>query len=424
MINKIILFFTVLITMSAVAQKQQASPYSFFGFGNNIPSKTIEESLMGGVGASFSDPLHLSFSNPASLSGLRFTTYAIGTSNYQSSISDNTIKQKSSAFTLSYLALGFPVGKKIGVTGGLRSKTGVGYNLQQNYDAVGTESKGVYSYEGEGGTSTLFLGFGYEVFKGLSLGLEAGYVFGTIDNTVTQEQDDLLYDIRYRTKNTLRGFDTKFGVNYQAKMSTKHMLGLGLVFLKSKDISVQESKRLYKGLFNGIDVESIISSLPEVVTNNSGIVNPVNTTLALGYGELSKWNTSVELSFNKAMSFYGSALENNTKSVTFTDYKRISVGGYYIPKFNSITNYFSRVVYRAGIKYEDLGMQVGGTQIKDFGMSFGVGLPMGKGLSDLNVGFEYGKKGELTTSLVEEKYFNLKLSFSLGDKWFRKRKID
>ena len=69
-------------------------------------------------------------------------------------------------------------------------------------------------------------------------------------------------------------------------------------------------------------------------------------------------------------------------------------------------------------------MYLDGTEITDFGMSFGIGLPMGKGLSDLNVGLEYGIKGEVTDTLVEEKYINLKLSLSLGDKWFRKRKID
>jgi hypothetical protein len=30
----------------------------------------------------------------------------------------------------------------------------------------------------------------------------------------------------------------------------------------------------------------------------------------------------------------------------------------------------------------------------------------------------------VTSSLIEEKYVNLKMSFSLGDRWFKKRKID
>ena len=89
-----------------------------------------------------------------------------------------------------------------------------------------------------------------------------------------------------------------------------------------------------------------------------------------------------------------------------------------------MSNYFHRVTYRAGFKYENTGLVLNGTEITDIGMSFGVGLPLGKGLTDLNIGAEYGIKGEIVGNLVEERYFNIRMSLSLGDKWFRKRKID
>ena len=91
---------------------------------------------------------------------------------------------------------------------------------------------------------------------------------------------------------------------------------------------------------------------------------------------------------------------------------------------NSLTNYFQRVVYRYGFKYENTGMELRGEQLNDLGMSFGLGLPLGKGLTYLNLGVEYGVKGKASSALVEEKYLNVRMSMSLGDKWFRKRKID
>jgi hypothetical protein len=51
-------------------------------------------------------------------------------------------------------------------------------------------------------------------------------------------------------------------------------------------------------------------------------------------------------------------------------------------------------------------------------------LPLGNRLSNVNVGFEYGKKGTTSNGLLEENYFNFRLSLSLNDIWFRKRKID
>jgi hypothetical protein len=419
MIYRTTLFFALFFSLNMLAQKQQASPYSFFGIGNAFPSKTVEESLMGSVGVSFSDPVRLNFSNPAGLSSLRFTTYAIGALNSQTSLSDETSNQNSSVFSLSYVALGFPIGNRIGVSGGLRTRTGVGYTLKEG--ELSSE-QGLYTYEGKGGTNSLFLGVGYRLFKGFSVGLEGAYVFGTIDNTITQQQEDLQYDIRLRTENVLRGFDTKLGFSYQQVFSKKYTLGAGFVLQKRKDIHVSTTSQLYNGFFSEFS-ESTVRTLEEE-SASAKMKTPVNATFSIGYGALQKWNASLEYSFQEALRFSGDALQNNLRKVNYNSSKRLSLGGYYIPKYNSLTSYFSRVTYMAGIKYEDLGMQIEGTQIKDFGMSFGVGLPMGRGLSNFNVGIEYGKKGEVTSSLIEEKYVNLKMSFSLGDRWFKKRKID
>jgi hypothetical protein len=60
-------------------------------------------------------------------------------------------------------------------------------------------------------------------------------------------------------------------------------------------------------------------------------------------------------------------------------------------------------------------------------MSFGLGLPL-KQASSVNLGFEFGKRGTAANNLIEENYFNLRISLSLtasgAQSWFRKRKID
>ncbi len=64
------------------------------------------------------------------------------------------------------------------------------------------------------------------------------------------------------------------------------------------------------------------------------------------------------------------------------------------------------------------------TSIDDFGISFGVGLPLGNQVSRLNLGFEFGKRGTTDNGLVEEEYFNFRLGLTLSNKWFRKREIN
>ena len=61
-------------------------------------------------------------------------------------------------------------------------------------------------------------------------------------------------------------------------------------------------------------------------------------------------------------------------------------------------------------------------------MSFGLGLPLGRKLSNINIGFEFGEKGSTSNSLIQENYINLRVGLSLNavgrQAWFQKRKID
>ena len=161
---------------------------------------------------------------------------------------------------------------------------------------------------------------------------------------------------------------------------------------------------------------------------------PVVTNIGVGLGKLNKWYTGLEYEFRDAIDTNG-YLDNTSSAYTFGSANRLSLGGFYIPKINSINSYFERVTYRAGIRFENTGLLVNGTpssnnftSINDFGISFGLGLPLGNRVSNLNLGFEYGKKGTTNNNLIQENYFNIRASLSLNAignlSWFQKRKID
>ena len=81
MIKKIIVIITLFISVASFAQKNNASAYSFFGIGDKNNSNTVEQISMGGIGVSLNDQFRLNLSNPASLSSLKFTTYALAIEN-------------------------------------------------------------------------------------------------------------------------------------------------------------------------------------------------------------------------------------------------------------------------------------------------------------------------------------------------------
>mgnify|MGYP000415625678 CR=1 FL=1 len=114
----------------------------------------------------------------------------------------------------------------------------------------------------------------------------------------------------------------------------------------------------------------------------------------------------------------------NIDNIVFEDATTISVGGFYIPKYNSFSKYFKKVVYRAGIRFEDTGLKINNESINEFGISFGVGLPVGNFFSNANLGIEIGKRGTINQNLVEENFINFQISLSLNDRWFIKRKYN
>ncbi len=62
------------------------------------------------------------------------------------------------------------------------------------------------------------------------------------------------------------------------------------------------------------------------------------------------------------------------------------------------------------------------TQLNEFGISFGLGLPLRRSLSSINLGIEIGRFGKVSNNLVKETFFKFKLGISMHQKWFEQRK--
>ncbi|MGB5205470.1 MAG: hypothetical protein WBN63_14875, partial [Eudoraea sp.] len=111
-------------------------------------------------------------------------------------------------------------------------------------------------------------------------------------------------------------------------------------------------------------------------------------------------------------------------NIIYEDATTIAIGGYIVPDYASFTSYAKRVNYRFGGRYENTGMIINGKEINDYGITFGLGLPLGSGFDNINLGLTYGIRGTATANLVEESYFKVNIGLSFNDKWFQKRKIN
>jgi hypothetical protein len=428
MIKKILIAFLLLTSVAFLAQRTNSSPYSYFGIGEEFSGTTVEQSSMGGIGVAFNHYKYLNFTNPAAYADLRYTVYSFGVLNNDLTVKSGTSNQNVNSTSLSYFALGFPIGRKAGLSFGLQPVSSVGYSLTNSIKDSNGDTSEISLFAGNGGVNRIYSSFGIKVAKGLSLGLEADYSFGNVDNSITNQRANVSLGTKYNEVTVLEGTSIKLGAQYQKELKNKLILNAGATFKFGNNLNVTGNDYLYSLTFN----QSGFESPRDTVSSNeiNGKFNlPFKSILGLGMGKQDKWYAGVEYENQDAISTKG-LLASTNGAYRYGNSNRISLGGFYLPKINSISNYWNKVTYRAGVRFEKSGLLVDGSgnntnfiPIDDFGMSFGLGLPL-KQLSTVNMGFEFGKKGTTNNNLIEENYFNFRLSLSLTDNWFIKRKID
>ena len=416
MIKKILFITLVLCSALAVGQLNgNPSPYSFYGIGTEQFQGTTENRSIGGL-STVSDSLHLNLRNPASLGKLRFVTFAVGGNHDQVGLEDATINSTASNSAFSYLALGFPVAKRVGVSFGLIPFTSVGYQLEE---ANGTQ---IDQFSGQGGLNRVFLSTGYKAFKGFTIGGSIEYNFGNIQNESFIIIDQVEFGTRETNRSDILGFTFNLGAQYEIDLSEKLRLYSSLSYIPSTSINSENQREVASVFFNPTIAVFQEAAVTNLDVADSDFEFPSAITFGLGIGEHNKWYVGGEITNQNNSSFTNRSF--TLDNAEFVDATQIRFGGFYTPNFRSIRSYASRVTYRAGLRIEETGLVVNGESIDEFGISFGVGLPVGTILNNVNIGFEYGQRGTTSANLIQENIFNFNIGLSFNDIWFIKSKFN
>ena len=86
--------------------------------------------------------------------------------------------------------------------------------------------------------------------------------------------------------------------------------------------------------------------------------------------------------------------------------------------------FFKRLFYRVGANYTNTYLNVDNTQLNQYGITFGFGIPNRRSKTSYNINFEYGQRGTTDNNLIKENYAIISLNLSLSDIWFYKRKYE
>jgi len=415
MIKRFIIIVALLITVVSAAQEGTSSPYSFYGIGLTKFKGTVENQSMGGI-RMFSDSIHINLRNPGSYGRLRLTTFTVGGSHQSTSLKTDDAKESSRTTSLDYLAIGLPTGRlNFGL--GLIPFTTVGYRILDI-----NEEETSNRFTGRGGMNKVFLTAGYSVNDDLSIGVDVNYNFGNIQNNFTAIQNGVQFGSRQINRTDLRGFNLNFGLDYQRDINEKLKLYTVATFAPQMDITAEKMTNIATITFRADGSEVVVEENDETFPQGD-LTLPSEFTLGLGLGATNKWFLGAEYSNISANDFNFNS-GNSFAEVQYDNASQYRLGGFYIPEYNSLTSYFSRVVYRAGLRYEETGLNLRGEGINEFGISFGLGIPAGRFFTNANIGMEYGQRGTTNSGLLKENFFKLSISLSLNDKWFQQRKFD
>lgn len=420
MIKKILIAFLCVVAHGAFAQNGTISPYSYFGIGDDRDKGAVDTQMMGGV-SMYGDSIHINLSNPAAYSKLRLTAYTAGISHKEYQLKSWNEEQRTSVTNLDYLAIGFPLAKNVGFGFGIMPYSSVGYSLNSTSNSANGEVSNFF--EGEGGLNRLYASIGFEPIKNLSFGVTANFNFGTLEYQRIQSVEGVQFGTLDDRESNINGYDFKYALNYNPTIKDKYTLYTSVLINTQGNLTSENTQTLGSfSLVTGNNVEVVDVDLDASNLRNTELKIPTRTTFGLGFGENKKWFLGAEYSFQQMGDFENTFL--GLDNIDYGDANTYALGGYWIPDYRSLTGYFNRITYRAGLRYDMTGMTINNKEINNFGITFGLGLPLGADFSNLNVGFELGRRGTTDANLIEESYFKINLGLSLNARWFVKTKIN
>lgn len=409
-IRKIVLSIAFFSALSLSGQVNSVSQYSFYGLGEKNNNTNNEFFLMGGLSAA-TDSIRANEKNPASLSKLLLTNFSVGSSVKINSMMAGDSKTNAKTMNIDYISLAFPLYEKLAVAATLAPYSWVGYKIAAQRDDI------KYNHAGDGGLSRANFCVGYEIYKNISLGLGANFIFGKRE-TESISTESASYMVQEYNLSKYKGFTFKIGGQYD--FTTKdNKIGTISIHISPEAKINSTNTRKFSAISNATQRQIVVPDLGDRAKTH--ITIPTEIGIGACLSEPRVWILGAE--YNFVSSGYTDPFVS-PKDVEYNSGHTISIGGSYTPRYDAFTNYLRRMTYRAGLYYQKTGLSIRDNSIDDFGITFGVNLPTGGGLSSVSVGAVAGQRGKNVNGLIAERYLGVKVGFSFSDKWFVKSKYN
>lgn len=420
--TKIKITFILLLTSAWVsAQNITGSPFSAFGYGiiENLSTGTSQG--IGGAAAGLSLTDEINTRNPAAAGFIPRQTFlfnaGLRSKRVEYSTAESSVVKYDNGFT--GLNAAFNITNNWSAGFGVMPYSSIGYKIQTqdslSYEDISYSTR--TNYYGEGGLNKVYLTTAFQ-YKGLSLGMDVSYMFGVLSARTESAVSDTLHSgFLLRTNNlNMKGLHFSYGLQYKYDLGEYSNITVGAVYRQASDLDSR------KVLFGHTVLTSPYATLKDTIVQDT--VRNLTAELPQGYSagvsyKSKRWLFSVDYS---ADMWEGVSIDQRPLSETVNSFK-FSGGLEYRPSHVPET-YWQALRFRLGGYYMSDYIKAAGNKVEAYALTFGFGIPAQKSRTMLNLNFEIGKKGKLSSNTLSENFYGLNLSINMSDIWFIQRKFD
>lgn len=424
----IILFAALFSTNTLYSQFNTYSPYTRFGLGDLAKQGFGQNLAMGGTGIAIHDNNRLNYLNPAAFSALDSTSvyFDFGANTFHNEYKTTNYSNSWWNMNLHHVAFASSMGKYLAISTGIVPYSSIGYNIKQEYnDYVTGEAMDTY-YRGDGGIMNFYVGTSVKLFNRISLGVTMNYLMGRL----TRERSvDFPMNSNYASASTLENFDIRepfftLGLQYKEVIKDKFFFSVGGVYDFASEMHADVK---YQAVNEFYPYDTVTMGGSQLIDPNYAVEGdtalgdftiPVKKGIGIALGIPNK----LTLTGDYYMQDWTGSMSG--ENYTTTNASSMHFGAEFIPDAEALRGFHNYIAYRVGGYYSNYYLQVNGTQLEDYGITFGVGIPVRTMKSSINVAFTLGTRGTTEHNLVKENYGIITFNVTLHDLWFRKRRFD
>ncbi|MEN8156897.1 MAG: hypothetical protein ABFS10_08095 [Bacteroidota bacterium] len=443
-----LLLIAIFSSITLYSQFNTYSPYTRFGLGDLSKNGFGQNLAMGGTGVAIHEGNRINYLNPAASAALDSTSvyFDFGANAFFNQYKFNDPSGQGAGdisnswwnMNFHHVAFASSMGKYLGLHAGIVPYSSIGYNIKQEYNDLTSGTALDTYYSGEGGTMNFFLGTSVKFFDRISMGVTMNYLMGKM--TRRRNVEFPMNPTIYSSTASREDFDLKqpvfsFGLQYKEVIGDKFFFSLGGVYDLKTDASVEMKYNVTNTIYPGrpIEIDSVTTITPEYILSADTLDRSFNLPQKVGVGIALGIPDKLTVTGDYYMQDWTGALSG--PGYKTTNASSLHVGAEYTPDVEALRGYHKFITYRLGGFYSNSYLSVlkptpepGATdnyyQLTDYGMTFGVGLPVRSLKSSINVAFTLGTRGTTAYNLVEENYGIVTFNVTLHDLWFRKRRFD